>query len=138
MQQYRPVTVDRARYRPMSILEAFDISVLLQGIVKGTCTAVKSSDRNHARSGHMRNGKTPCSCHVLVHLEVLAADPLIVGFGQGTASEARVDYQYKSQGQGLFEVLDWAAEEKEVSREGLRQQAFVNVKSFGILSGKRC
>ena len=36
----------------------------------------------------------------------------------------------------FVEVLDWAAEEKGVSREGLRQQAFVNVKSFGILSGK--
>ena len=102
MQRFRPVTVDRARYRPMSILEVFDISVLLQGIVKGKCTAVKSSDKNHARSGHMRNCKTLCYCHVLVHLEVLAADPLIVGFGQGTASEVRVDYQYKSQGQGLL------------------------------------
>lgn len=42
-------------------------------------------------------------CHVLVHLQVLAADPLIVvGFGQGTAAEARADYQCKSQGQGLL------------------------------------
>ena len=37
-----------------------------------------------------------------------------------------------------MEVLDWAAEGKGVSRKGLRQQAFVTVKSYGIVIGKRC
>lgn len=67
----------------------------------------------------MRNCKTLCYCSCPVYLKVLAAVPLIVDLDQGTASETRVDHQYKTPGaKGFVEVLDWVAEEKKLSREG--------------------
>ena len=108
VQWYRPVTVVRARYEPMSICRGLWSQCVAardsHGYMYNSKIQWQESCQIWAQSCQiLRNFKTLGYCHVLVHLQVLAADPItVVGFGQGTAAEARVDYKCKSQGQGLL------------------------------------